>query len=289
MFDMGKPYYENSEGLDAFNINPDHWRDRPAGLSAMLRVKNEADFLDASVESIIGWHDEVCIFVQGAQEDDTTDIALGLSARYPSKVHVFFYPFDSVHNGPGHHLQPRGSVYERAYFYNWCLAKTRFAYANKWDGDMVAIDKLGSRVRHFMDKGREGIYFTGLDLVGRDLAWESMKRNTATEQRVHRVTEKVWYFTHQHCEHLSITAIPDLRTRNIERLNDFQFLHLKWCKSSLRYSGVGWPEDWETGDPYYQEIRRVKEPARRYHGAYPAALKPYLEAIRVEASADPKR
>lgn len=272
-------YSENIEGLKDWNINPRFWEDRKPGLSAMLRVKNEGQFLLFAVASIIDWHDEVCILVQGKQDDNTLEVANQCCERWPAKVSVHEYPFESVVNGPDHDLQQRGSVYERAYFYNWCLAKTNYTFANKWDGDMIAFEWLGPRVRSLMNNF-DGIWFKGMDLASPKLDRVSLQAHTATEQRVHRVTEKTFYFTYTHCEHFSGTRSPDHKVENIYKITmDYAFLHLKWCKSSLAFSGVGWPDDWETRHPYYTEIQNRKRGIRAYRGPWPAAIKPYLKSL----------
>ena len=276
----GELILNNIEGLTEWNIPDRFWEGRPEGLSAMLRVKNEGAFLEYAVASIIDWHDEVCIVMQGKQEDDTEAVAYRCANRWPGKVRVLHYPFDSIANGPGHDKQPRGSVYERVYFYNWCLAKTRFSFADKWDGDMIAHDWLGAKVRDLM-KTYDGIWFKGLDLAGPDLKYQSAHAHTATEQRVHRVTDKTFYFTYTHCEHFSGTRLPEYLIKNGCKMQTvYAFIHLKWCKPSLRFSGVGWPEDWQTAHPYYREIWNRKKAAQPYRGPYPKAIQPYLDRLK---------
>lgn len=270
-------FFENLEGESSFNIKRNFWEGRPEGLSAMLRVKNEAQFLEYAVASIIDWHDEVCIFMQGEQEDNTAEVAIQCQLRWPDKVSVWRYPFESRFNGPGHDAQPRGSVYERAYFYNWCLANTKYSFADKWDGDMIAYDWIGPKVRELMNS-YDGIWFKGLDLAGSDLKHESGHAHTATEQRVHRVTDKTFYFTFTHCEHFSGTRSPEHKIEKIIKLTPYAFIHLKWCKDDLKFSGVGWPENWQKAHPYYNEIYNRKKATRPYRGEYPDAIKPYLEA-----------
>lgn len=276
-------YYENVEGLAEWNIPPAFWENRLPGLSAMMRVKNEGDFLEYSVRSIIDWHDEVCLFIQGEQEDSTWDVARRLHEEFPDKVKLYHYPFESVVNGPNHLNQQRGSVYERAYFYNWCLAHTSREYVNKWDGDMIAEPTLAPLVKGYLGVV-DGIYFTGRDMVGKDIRWESRKNHTASEQRIHRVTESSFYFTHTHCEHLSISALDEYRNNDtVVVLKGFQFMHLKWCKSSLKYSGVGWPEDWMDADPYYRGIYYNKGRGKLFRGPYPPAIRPYLRRLKGSA------
>lgn len=275
-------YFENYQGLTSWNIPRAFWTGRKPGLSAMMRIKNEAKFLEYSVASIIDWHDEVCLFIQGEQDDDTEAVAEYCEQRWPDKVRRFHYPWESIPNGPGHDKQPRGSVHERAYFYNWCLAQTSHEFANKWDGDMIAHDSLGPKVRDLMQRN-DSIWFKGNDLAGPDLAWESGQAHTATEERIYRVGENTFYFTFTHCEHFSATRIPECAFRKTVKLDRYGFIHLKWCKDSMAFSGVGWPDNWETADPYYREIRDRKKAARKYRGGYPSAILPYLEAQKIRA------
>lgn len=277
---MDRLYCTNLEGYEEWNIPERFWENRPQGLSAFIRAKNESDFLEYSVKSILDWHDEVLIILQGGMEDHTLEVALELEAAH-SKVRVILYPFESWVNGPGHINQPRGSVHERAYFYNWCMAQTKFSHVDKWDGDMIAHEGLGDIVRAGMNR-YEGIYFFGKDLAGRDLRWESRKAHTANEQRVYRLTEKTFYFTYTHCEHLAATALDEFKNQNVLKIPGPQYTHLKWCKSSLEYSGVGWPADWMTADPYYREIATNKAAARPYSGPYPKAIRPYLQRVTDE-------
>lgn len=269
-------HFENIEGLTDWNIPRDFWKGRKPGLSAMIRLKNEAEFLEASVESIIGWHDEVLLILQGEQSDDTPLIAEALRRKYPEKIRILEYPFDSLVNGPGHDLQPRGSVYERAYFYNWCLAQTTRTFANKWDGDMVAHDWLGDRVRDLIQT-KDGVYFHGHDLVGVKLNRQSKKPKTASELRVHRVTPDTFYFTFTHCEHFSAAALDQHKVLDTETLTEYAYIHLKWCKPSMDKSTVGWPEDAAKKHEYYRAIIEKKSAGKPYRGPYPAAIMPYLE------------
>lgn len=269
-------HFENIEGHTAWNISRQMYENRKPGLSAMVRLKNEAQFLEYSIASIIDWHDEICLFPQGIQRDRTLDICYHLASAHPDKVKVFPYPYESVVNGPGHHMQPRGSASERAYFYNWCMSKTTREFVNKWDGDMIAYDWLGKRVRDEM-KSRDGVYFRGIDLAGPKLEFESRNRNTASELRVHRVTEEAFYYTHTHCEHLSIASFNKIE--NVTKIREHAFIHLKWCKSEMCDSTVGWPEDWESKHQYYSDIVENKKAQLPYLGDYPTAIKPYMEAL----------
>ncbi len=274
-------YFENYQGLTSWNIPRNFWVGRKPGLSAMMRIKNEGQFLRYAVASIIDWHDEVCLFIQGEQADDTEAVADECEQRWPDKVRVFHYPWESLWNGPGHENQPRGSVHERAYFYNWCLAQTSHEFANKWDGDMIAHEWLGPRVRSLMQT-KDSIWFKGNDLFGVDLSQESGLAGTATEERVYRVGPNTFYFTFTHCEHFSATRLDPCKFQKFEKLDRYGFIHLKWCKRELAFSGVGWPENWMDADPYYRDIYYKKKGVRKYRGPYPPAIMPYLDEVKLK-------
>lgn len=269
-------FYDNSEGLAEWNISREFWKGRRPGISAMMRIKNEGQFLEYAVDSIADWHEEICLFPQGEQTDNTLEVCEKLKAKYRGKVVVYPYPFESVQNGPYHDYQKRGSVHERAYFYNWCLSKTTCEFADKWDGDMIAHDDLGSVVLDLI-KHKDGIYFAGTDLAG-DLRFESQSRNTASELRVFRVSPSSFYYTSTHCEDFAPSSLDRHRMGNIEKLKGHRFVHLKWCKDDIMKSTVGWPEDWAENHVYYRDLVMRKQAGKPYLGPWPKAIQPYMEA-----------
>ena len=134
---------ENREGERAFFIPADWHADRRRGVGAMLRVRNEQDFIEPCLRSIAGFFDEILLVLN--QSTDATEArarALGLP-----HLRVLSYPFELAPNGPGHDEGPDDSVREIAYFYNWCLAQTATRHVCKWDGDMVALPALDAGLK----------------------------------------------------------------------------------------------------------------------------------------------
>lgn len=255
---------ENIEGLTEWNIPAGWHKNRKPGLSAMVRVKDEAEFCIPSLNSILGWCDEIVIALQGEQTDGTdrliTDWADGRSG-----VRVLFYPFDSVPNGPGHDNQKRGSVYERAYFYNWTLAQTTRTYAMKWDLDMVALPGLGDGVRRLMEEGASSVRFKGVDLVSLDPPVMSVRPYTANEARVFRVTPDTYFSTGQLTEQFTIG-------HNVGPGFDApMFLHFKWVKK-LESATKAWPRHWRDC-PHFQRVYGKHGAGGRYEGPWPEALR----------------
>ena len=249
------PMFKNIEGLQDYNIVMPETR--PPGLSAMIRVKDEAEYLERSVESIINWMDEVVICLQGEQSDRSSIIAETLANKYPDKIMVYCYPFNSFPNGPGHDKQKLNSAYERAYFYNWCLSKTTRQYVCKWDGDMIALDGAGVQIREQL--GTVGFMcLTGSEMVSE--THQSIKPFTACEPRIFKVTDETYYITGSHCEILN----PKCLSRKHKIFPGHQFKHFKWAKSQASISKA-WPENWEEIH-HFQGLMKRKQQGQEYAG-----------------------
>ncbi|WP_322527565.1 hypothetical protein R5R73_11430 [Salinicola sp. LHM] len=265
-------YVNNVEEDEEYFINPDYWRSRPEGLSAVLRVKDEDEWLELSVLSIIKWCDEVLICIQGRQADNTEEVSRSLANQFPEKIRMLYFPYDSLPNGPGHNLQLKGSIYERAYFYNWCFSKSRYSHAMKWDGDMVAMDWLGETLReHILSNSDTDniVAFHGVDIVGRELSKVTEKLRTASEPRFFKVTEETFYYSGETCERFSMHG------QTYPRIEKASFMHLKWTKDITSIS-TAWKKGWENED---QSFFKGFIPSRfkSYVGEYPDSLKQLKE------------
>lgn len=237
--------------------------ERVPGLSAMIRLKDEAEYIIRSLESI-WWCNEIIICLQGKQTDGT-DILVKRWAENRENVLIYEYPFDSFPNGPGHDQQPKNSVYERAYFYNWCLSKTTRTYVCKWDGDMIAMDWLGAMI----NTGYDAITVNGVDIVGSELKHIG-RPPFKQDPFIFKVTEETYFETGPLCE---IFHSPK------EFFSKFQikkpaFLHFKWAKS-LESIAKAWPKDWER-IPHFQRIIKRRIPTGEYRGEYPRVIRELL-------------
>ncbi len=143
---------------------------RPPGISAMMRIRNGAQYLRETIESHVAHYDEI-VAAYNDCNDATEAILLELAQRYPDKVRPFHYlpkvvlPYCEEHN-----RTPTESVHSLANFYNWTMARTRFSTAVKLDDDHLAISSaLVEAVRHIradMASGIRKLYtFSGINLV----------------------------------------------------------------------------------------------------------------------------
>jgi Sulfotransferase family len=126
------PVGNNLEGHADFNVRWG-WEEGPPppGLTAIVRVKNEARALPWTLPPLLRAVDRVVV-VDNGSTDGTARVAREHGAR-----EVVSYPFAVARCGAEHLATPEASVHSLAYFYNWSFAHVRTGYALKWDGDMV--------------------------------------------------------------------------------------------------------------------------------------------------------
>lgn len=129
----------------------DAGRRRP-GISAFMRIRNGADFLERVIESHIGQFDEI-VAVYNQCTDATPEILKRLVARHGDRLRVFHYlPPVYPPGSPGHAAEPPTSERSLVNYYNYALARTRFSVAIKLDDDQLsmpaALQRLTDRIRN---------------------------------------------------------------------------------------------------------------------------------------------
>jgi hypothetical protein len=143
---------------------------RRPGISAIMRIRNGADFLRLAIESHLPHYDEIVACYNDCN-DDTPEILAALAREYPGRVRPLHY-LPKVHPplSPGHDATPDGSMHGLANYYNWALAHARYSVAVKLDDDHLAVpDALAQAValvRADIARGVRGLYtFSGLNLA----------------------------------------------------------------------------------------------------------------------------
>lgn len=112
---------------------------RPSGISAFMRIRNGADFLEATIRSHIDAFDEI-VAVYNQCTDATPDILARLAGEFGPKLRIFHYA-DRVHP-PGsaqHAAEAANSPNSLVNYYNFALSRTSYALATKLDDDHLAI------------------------------------------------------------------------------------------------------------------------------------------------------
>lgn len=116
--------------------------ERPVGISGLMRVKDDAEFIALSIDSCIEALDELIIVYQKCN-DNSIDIIKGKEEEFPDKIKSFFYePEVFSHNlseeqfGYGSNLPP-DSPHLLSNYYNYTLSKASYKYALKIDADQI--------------------------------------------------------------------------------------------------------------------------------------------------------
>ena len=255
---------ENRERHEDYYIDPDWHADRERGVSAMLRVGNEEEWIGPCLESILEFFDEIVVTI------DCDDQTLEIIETFDSpKIEVYEYPFDINPNGPGHDENPADSVHDRAYYYNWSLSKTTKTHVSKWDADMLMLPEYETEEFRQTVLDNNVIKMSGWEVVDPKFEWVSANNpTTGKEVRFFRVTPRLHYEQGELCENftypepgeilekpiLSAYRLWNIVSRNEIHVDEPTYLHTKHIKSSDKQA---WPDNWEEID-HFQEIDERK-------------------------------
>lgn len=129
------PYFDVERGrtvdLRPF-LSPDS---RKPGISGFMRLKNEEQFVERAIESVIDSLDELVIVYNGCT-DRTPEIIESCRLRYPDRIRVFEYRPEIAQPGSVEHERtPMDSPHSMVNYYNFALVKTTRKVAIKIDGD----------------------------------------------------------------------------------------------------------------------------------------------------------
>lgn len=255
----------NQEGKTEYNIDSDWHSDREYGVSAMLRVGNEEEWIGPCLESILNFFDEIVITV------DCDDRTLKVIESFNSpKIAVYEYPFDINPNGPGHDDYPVDSVHDRAYYYNWSLSKTTMTHVSKWDADMIMLPEFATDEFKRRVLNSNIVKTSGWEVVDREFDQISTQNpTTGKEVRFFEVTPRLYYEQGEFCENftypspsqiidkplLSAYRLWNIVSNKELHIEEPTYLHTKHIKSSDKQA---WPDNWEELD-HFREINSRKE------------------------------
>ena len=162
--------YYDPEALDP--------RNRRDGISAMLRVRDGAEFLRPGLESCIDVFDEI-VAVHHQCSDDTPRILHEYEAAYPGRFKVYEYPHEVFPPGTEEHAaQDPESPHTIAALCNYALSKTTRRFAIKHDADHLYMPRF-AEIADFVRSGRAG--GCSVPVIGLNLA-----RSRAGDLGVHR-------------------------------------------------------------------------------------------------------
>lgn len=202
-------------------------------LSAMMRVKNEEEYLDRSVSSIVDLVEEVVI-VDNLSSDATPAVIEALCSRYPTKIRAFSYPHIVARYGSEHTELARTRAGRRSpnylpNFYSWCRVRCSHPYILKWDGDTVATEALAPALQAFRQSKSQILFHRGINLHESREHLISGRPFENMEPRLFykRFSRYGDYFGY--AEKL-VTPYATLFNEYSEYIYEPLYIHLKFCK-----------------------------------------------------------
>ena len=216
----------------------------PKSISAMVRVRNEEEWLYQAVSSVANLVDEL-ILVDNASSDRTPQLIRQIAAEHPAKTRTFPYPHLIARQGAENadlvaHDDGR-SPRLLANYYNWCLDRCSNPYVFKWDGDEIATDEMQRALSAFRRSRKHVLMLFGrnvhpsLTSVIRDVPpvvdapsgfWGSVPSTQDPEPRVFP-RRFARYWSNRLWESL---ASPYLRHALTLRWERPTYLHMAMCK-----------------------------------------------------------
>jgi hypothetical protein len=142
---------------------------RLPGVSAFMRIRNGADFLEATIRSHVAFFDEI-VAVYNASTDGTGDILARLAAEFGPKIRVFHYEDKVYPPGSSDHARTDpASPNSMVNYSNFALAQTTRRIVTKLDDDHLAIPDavafMVERVRAEPEGAMTMHSFSGLNLM----------------------------------------------------------------------------------------------------------------------------
>jgi hypothetical protein len=212
--------------------------ERRPGISAFMRIKNGADFLELTIRSHIEFFDEI-VAVYNQCTDNTAEVLAKLQSEYgPEKLKVIHYLDRVFPPGSDDHARtPPDSPNSLVNYYNFALAATQYTYATKLDDDHLAMP--GS-LRGVVDLIRSSeadnlpmLCFSGLNLFPSPSGPTSIcKRDPISgggDIGFFRLTNQT-YFTHdRRFEKFHRGSMP-------RHFAGYLYWHLKYLKPELGFS-----------------------------------------------------
>jgi glycosyltransferase involved in cell wall biosynthesis len=263
---------------------------RPMGISVMMRVKDESDWIRPSIESIKSIADEI-IVVDNGSSDGTYEILEEMASEEKGLIKLWRKP-DLSHCDLS----------------NFALEQTSFRWVFRWDGDMIAhtsgdydIINLRERLLSMNPKRYYLIYLRHINLSG-DPFHQDPEEMVHNEEYIHTCSNQVRYI---HPGRFEAIKVPKYY-RVLFWYEPYSFhVNVKPARRMmLRYFWEDWMElkdyvkypmledyvrekirdEFGTGSLEEAEklcVKRICSNFIRYDprifGPYPELLKPYLE------------
>ena len=160
---------ENIEGYSDFNIDENWYKNRPSGLSAVIRCYSEERWIGSCIESCLPLYDEILVTLTEVEGDRTEDIVKNF---HSSKIKIKKYPFK---------ISPKkrnkfscDSVHQFSYYTNWGLSKTKYSHISaRWDADHILRPEYATKKFRDFILSKSNIRVRGYNVVTPDFKYIS--------------------------------------------------------------------------------------------------------------------
>jgi hypothetical protein len=164
-----------AEAVETYRFRPNDLAvaGRRAGISAFMRIRNGAEFLDATIRSHIPYVDEL-VAVYNQCSDSTAEVLADLQRVFGSaKIRIFHYlPRVFPPGSEGHATEPPDSPASFVNMSNFALSRTGCRIAMKLDDDHLAMpERLSALTRAIANNGYRldhALCFSGINLARDD-------------------------------------------------------------------------------------------------------------------------
>ena len=204
-----------SHGHSIVKRNP---HNKPDGISIILRVLNEANWIELALTSLKNFADEIIVVDHGST-DKTVEITEETKRKHDLNLKLYEKPNLNYMD-----------------LTNFALSSTSYKWVVKWDGDIVArtsgdnnIEVLRKKILDIKDNKYYAIFLSHVEIWG-DLSHQSKDFKIHREPYIHTISPRIKYITNKYPDCLKIPRFYQL----LDEENIYSFhINLKSAETIL--------------------------------------------------------
>ena len=223
-----------------YDLELEAWKDpKPHGISALMRLRNDSEFVEWTIRSHNEWIDEWVLVVQPSL--DKTLMKAHQMAEIFDNVRVIEYPFVVKWLVPEVGEMSDSSIESPAHMTNWGLSQCKYSWTAKIEGDVVALPTF-QHIRDLVDmRPDDPRYYgrVGLNVAGPrfNMVSKTNPRNAGWDEAV--FPTKPLY----HCIGTGIWESMNMQDYHDQKQNmGWSFMHMKRSKSGKGPGSEEWVE-----------------------------------------------
>ncbi|WP_414516509.1 tetratricopeptide repeat protein [Nostoc sp. PCC 9305] len=145
-------------------------QNRQDGISGLMRVRNEEEFLAPTIESWIDYVDELVIVFHQCT-DKTPQIIKAFAQKYPQKIRAFHYlPHVDLFGTKEQVELDVNNIHSLVFYSNFALSQTRYKICVDIDSRHVGIPEHLQNIYHYLKQNHlqnTALFFSGVNLYQR--------------------------------------------------------------------------------------------------------------------------